>query len=465
MKIRQPSLARQLLLQLLPLMAAILITGGGMVYFVAHREATVAYDRALMDVSLALASQVETIDKHLHLQLPVIAEKVLLIDGYDKLFYEVIDLDGKSIAGDIGLPRPTQPFNDKGKLYYNGKFNGKQVRIAALLSEADGIPFIVLSAETKLKRDWLVGEVILAMLVPEGLLIIAAIFMIRRSIRHGLASIQPLREELVRRTHTDLSQLPLKGIPEEIYPIFTEVNELLARLSQSLDANRRFIADASHQLRTPIAALQAEAEMALRAADPSASIKRIVAGTHRITHLAHQLLTLSRLEPQQIPSPKIVDLAELTRNAAEHWMPLALARGIDLGFELSPAGVMGDPIWLEELANNLVDNALRYTPSGGVVTVRCGSTADRTSWEVEDSGPGIPAEEHERIFERFYRLDTTGVDGCGLGLSIAREIAHNHNATIAIEKGPNLGGALIRVSFPPGDTPRIPATITNSSQN
>jgi two-component system sensor histidine kinase TctE len=448
MKIRQPSLARQLLRQLLPLMAAIIITGGGVVYFVAHRAATVAYDRALMDVSLALASQVEIIDNSLHLQLPAIAEKVLLVDGYDKLFYEVVDPSGKTVAGNIELPRPTQPFED-GKLYYDGKLNGKSVRVAALSSERNGTSFIVLSAETKLKRDWLVGEIVLAMLVPEGLLIIAAIFMIRRSVRHGLASIQPLREELVRRTHTDLSQLPLKEIPEEIYPIFKEVNELLARLSKSLDANRRFIADASHQLRTPIAALQAEAEMALRSSDPSESLKRIVAGTRRITHLAHQLLTLSRLEPQQIQAPKVVDLAQLTRDAAERLIPLALERSIDLGFELNPAKVMGDPIWLEELANNLIDNAIRYTPTGGVVTVRCNGTANQASWEVEDSGPGIPKEEHERIFERFYRLDTTGVDGCGLGLAIVREIANSHNASITIEKGPNLGGALIRVIFPP----------------
>jgi two-component system sensor histidine kinase TctE len=448
MKIRQPSLARQLLRQLLPLMAAIIVTGGGVVYFVAHRAATVAYDRALMDVSLALASQVEIIDGSLHLQLPAIAEKVLLVDGYDKLFYEVVDLNGKTVAGNIELPRPTKPFED-GKLYYDGKLNDKSVRVAALSSERNGTSFIVLSAETELKRDWLVGEIVLAMLVPEGLLIIAAIFMIRRSVRHGLASILPLREELVRRTHTDLSQLPLKDIPEEIYPIFTEVNELLARLSNSLDANRRFIADASHQLRTPIAALQAEAEMALRSPHPSESLKRIVAGTRRITHLAHQLLTLSRLEPQQKYSPMTVDLAQLTRDAAERWIPLALERSIDLGFELNPAKVMGDPIWLEELFNNLIDNAIRYTPTGGIVTVRCNGTANQVSWEVEDSGPGIPEEEHERIFERFYRLDTTGVDGCGLGLAIVHEIANNHNASITIGKGPNLGGALIRVTFPP----------------
>ena len=188
--------------------------------------------------------------------------------------------------------------------------------------------------------------------------------------------------------------------------------------------------------------------MALRSSDPKESLKKIVVGASRITHLAHQLLTLSRLEPQQKLAREIVDLAKLTGDAADRWMPLAQERSIDLGFELSSAEVMGDPIWLEELANNLIDNAIRYTPSGGVVTVRCYSTAGQTCWEVEDSGPGIPQEEHDRIFERFYRLDTTGADGCGLGLSIVREIANNHGASIAIEKGVTLGGALIRIAFP-----------------
>lgn len=447
MRIKKPSLAHRLLRELLPLTAAVLLLGGGVAYFVAHQAATLAYDRALMDSALAIAAHVEVVDGRLHLQLPKVAKEILLTDTYDEEFYEVVDSNGAWVAGDTGLPRPVQPFNNDDP-YYNGWFKGKPLRIAALSEETQGTSFTVLSAETKLKRDMLVNEILLVMLLPEGMLIVTAILMIRRSVRHGLASIQPLRDELVRRTHSDLAQLPLEGIPEEIYPIFKEVNELLARLSTSLDANRRFVADASHQLRTPIAALQAEAEIALGCSEPSASIKRIITGTRRITHLAHQLLTLSRLEPQQARSSKIVDLAQLTRDAAERWMPLAYARNIDLGFELSAAKVMGDPIWLEELANNLIDNALRYTPSGGVVTVRCGSSAGQTSWEVEDCGPGIPKEKRERVFERFYRLDASGVDGCGLGLAIVREIASNHNASIEIAEGPALGGALFRVIFP-----------------
>ena len=453
MRTKIPSLARKLLQGLLPLMVAILVAGGGVAYYVAHKAATVAYDRALMDSALAIAAHVDVVDGRLHLELPRIAKEILLTDTYDQVFYEVVDTKGASIAGNTGLPRPAEPFENENP-YYDGIYNGVPVRVAALLHESHGMPFIVLSAETKIKRDRLVREILLAMLVPEVLLVTAAIFMMRRSVRYGLAPIQPLREELVRRTHTDLSQLPLDRIPEEIYPIFLEVNELLTRLSRALDANRHFVADASHQLRTPIAALQAEAEMALRSADPGEHLQRIVAGTRRITHLAHQLLTLSRLEPQQPLAIKSVDLAELTRHVAERWMPLAIQRRIDLGFELSHARVMGDPVWLEEMANNLIDNALRYTPPGGVVTVRCTASGDQVVWEIEDSGPGIPAEERERIFERFYRLDKADVDGCGLGLAIVREIVNNHKASIWVGQGTVLGGALFRVSFP--NHPDIP---------
>ena len=447
MKISQPSITRQLLLRLLPLTVIIVLTGSSVAYFVAHRVATVAYDRALLDAALAITSQMDINEGSLILRLPKIAEKVLRTDTFDEIFYEVIDASGKSLAGNHDLPRPNEPFED-GKLYYDGWFNGKAVRVAALFNEIQGTSFVILAAETKLKRDWLVSEISLAMLFPEILLIIAATFMMRSGVRRGLASIQPLREELVRRTHTDLSQLPLQNIPEEISPIFIEVNELLARLSEALDVKRRFIADASHQLRTPIAALQAEAEVALRSSNPTESLNKIVAATRRIAHLSHQLLILNRIEPQQKQLPEIVDLAESTKNAAENLMPLAMQRNIDLGFELSTAKVLGDPVWLEELACNLIDNALRYTPPEGIVTVRCKSAAGQIIWEVEDSGPGIPVLNRERIFERFYRLDTTGVDGCGLGLSIVREIAHNHCASITIEDGQNLGGALFRVIFP-----------------
>ena len=447
MRTRTPSLAQKLLRELLPLTAAVLMLGGVVAYFVAHRAATAAYDRALMDSALAIAAHVDMVDNNLHLQLPKIAREILLTDTYDQVFYEVVDAHGMVVAGDPDLPRPEQTF-DSDNPYYDGVFNHTPVRVAALTHEFKGVHFTVLSAETKLKRDRLVSEILLAMLIPEGLLILAAIFMMRKSVRHGLASIEPLREELVRRTHTDLAQLPLTGIPEEIYPIFTEVNELLARLSKALEVNQRFIADASHQLRTPIAALQAEAEMALRSAEPAESLKKVIAGTRRVSHLAHQILTLSRLEPEQIHTQKIVDLADLTQEAAERWMSLALSRNIDFGFELQQAEVRGEKVWLEELMNNLIDNALHYTPSGGVVTVRCGDANNQIIWEIEDSGPGIPVAQHERIFERFYRLDTTGVEGCGLGLAIVREIAHNHHASVTLEKSKNLGGSLFRITFP-----------------
>lgn len=440
----RPSLARQLLRKLLPLMLLIVLGGSGVVYFVAHRVATAAYDKALLDAALAIASQVENQQGSLSLKLPEVAEVVLRTDTDDQIFYAVLDHDNAFLAGIPGLPPPANRIH--GELYYDGYFHGNKLRVAAFSGESHGIHFTVLSAETQLKRNRLVYEILLAMLIPEVLLVLLAAWMIRRSVGRELHTIQPLLEEMVKKSHTDLSALPLDNIQSEIYPIFVEVNDLLSRLSSALDAQRHFVADASHQLRTPIAALQAEAEMALRASEPRASLQKIVIATRRITHLSHQLLTLSRLEARPLNSAQPINLAALTQDAAQHWMPHAVRRNIDLGFELSAAPVTGDSVWLEELLGNLLDNALRYTPHNGIVTVRCGTENGQTFWEVEDNGSGIPETEQSHIFERFYRLNTDS-EGCGLGLAIAREIASNHQAQIRVQRGNVLGGALFRVTF------------------
>jgi two-component system sensor histidine kinase TctE len=286
------------------------------------------------------------------------------------------------------------------------------------------------------------------MLIPELLLVAATVLLATYGIRRGLAGIGVVRDELAQRSQADLSPLPLAQVPEELRPLLEETNELLERLALSLEAHRHLVADASHQLRTPIAALQAEAEAALRSPNPKEALERIVAATRRLAHLAHQLLMLNRFEPGKVPALQEIDLAALLGAAAERWMPLANRKGIDLGFELAAAPVAGVPLWIEELANNLVDNALRHTSAQGVVTVRCGSDPAAGWMEVEDSGPGIPVEERERVFDRFYRLQENDGEGCGLGLAIVREVARVHGAAVTIDSGPIHGGARVTVRFP-----------------
>ena len=444
---KQNSLSRLLLQQLLPSMGAVLLVGAALGYWVAHRSATLAYDRSLLDANVAIAGQITIKNGRLDLHLPEAAQRVLLADTFDTIYFEVVGSDGRPVGGNVILPRSdVAPHDDP--IFYDGEYKGNPIRLAAMRFTASGEDFLVISAETMVKRNKLVHEILVAMLLPGFLLAAACVAVVYRGIRIGLAGIPRLRDELARRSHADLSPLPLDEVPGELAPLFAETNDLFLRLSDSIEKQRNFVADASHQMRTPIATLLVEAEQAVKAEDPRAELKKVVASTQRLSHLAHQLLTFSRIEPGRLSKFSAVELSELVTQAADRWVKLAKPRQIDLGFELAHASVLGDAFWLEELADNLVDNAIRYTPLQGMVTVRCGSDLASAWLEVEDSGPGIPEDEHGKVFERFHRLRATDAEGCGLGLAIVKEIALAHHAEISIDKGSEHGGALVRVSFP-----------------
>jgi two-component system sensor histidine kinase TctE len=284
----------------------------------------------------------------------------------------------------------------------------------------------------------------------------------------GLAPLKALQQGIRDRSPDDLSPIDAKAAPEEIAPLVDAFNDLLERLSENVGAQKRFIADAAHQLKTPLAGLRTQSELALREGDPSElrrALEQIARGSSRTAHLVNQLLALARMENLrggETLGP--IDLAAFAREAVADWVPAAIARGIDLGFEVERArhdavgverearvDVDGHPLLLGELANNLVDNALRYTPRGGTVTVRVVGDGRRVHLEVEDSGTGVPEAERALVFERFYRVLGTGVDGSGLGLAIVREIAARHGATVTIEDarpGHDPPGARFAVTFP-----------------
>jgi two-component system sensor histidine kinase TctE len=433
---------------LLPTSLALVAVGSVISYQLAHRAATLAYDRALLDAAQSVATQVNRTGDKFELNLSLSAEQVLLYDNLDRVFYEVVNSKGEWIAGTHGLPRPAGGVGDDKFHYYDAEFGGQDVRAATLLAERDGASFIVTVAETVVKRQALIREILLAMLVPEMLLMAMTIAVMAYATRSGLRGISAVREELVKRSQANMRPVPLDTVPAELRPLIADTNDLLERLSFSLERHRHLIADASHQLRTPIAALRAEAESALRSDDPRAALARIAAKTTQLSRLAHNVLMLNRLESGYMQNPQMVDLAEMIRAAATRWLPFARTRKIDLGFELEPAVTAGEAIWLEELVNNLVDNALRYTPEGGIVTVKCGTSGGAAWLSVEDSGPGIPPNERDRIFERFYRVHAEQGEGSGLGLSIVREVANAHRAAIDVGDSGELPGARIRVQFP-----------------
>jgi len=273
-------------------------------------------------------------------------------------------------------------------------------------------------------------------------------------IARGLQPLDRVAAAVARRSPVLLEPVSERGLPSEVQPLVHALNGLLDRLGIALAAQRSFIADAAHELRTPLTAVHLQAQLAERAStddERRRALADLKAGLERATRLSEQLLTLAREEPGVIErAPVDVDLAELAREAIGELAPLAETKSIDLGLSASAkAAVMGDPQALRALVSNLVDNALRYTPSGGRVDVAVGADPDGAAMlSVRDNGPGIAPAERDRVFDRFYRGPSSGVPGSGLGLAIVKSVADRHGVTIALGEGIEGKGLGVSVRFP-----------------
>lgn len=449
---RPLSLRFLLLRWLLPAMLALLLAGAVTAYWVALRSATKAYDRALLDTALAIVEQLVIRDGKPVLPLTAQARHVLLVDKFDQVFFAVRGPDGELLDGEANLPMPPPRLPkegwSEGRYYFDGHLNGLPVRVAALKTERAGQTFTILAGETLIKRNALVREILLGMLLPELLLIVVSLAVVWFGVRAGLKPLSSLRDELSGRSQADLRPVTT-DVPDEIQPVVQEINELLTRLGHSLDTQRHFVSDAAHQLRTPIAALQAQVEATLAESEPlmQEKLQGILTAAHRLSRLVEQMLMLAKAQPSLARTQPEIALEEVAQAAAEDWLPVAIASGIDLGFELVPSRVVGNSLLLQEVFSNLIDNALRHTPRGGSVTVRCGA-GEHDAWlAVEDSGPGISEGDREKVFERFYQSPGSSRGGSGLGLAIVREIARQHGGHASIDRSPDLGGTRVTVRF------------------
>lgn len=447
---RHPNSLRQLLLAwLLPGVALLLIASGTSAYFVAWHNATQAYDRSLLNLAIALSNQVHMQNGQPQLDLLPQAQQILLTDKFDRIYYAVFGPHGQLLGGDEALFPSESPsaeaFTDN-YYFFDSSIHGREVRGVILLAKQEGQELTVLVGETLAKREAQVGQILLSIIIPEFLLAVATVTVIMFGVGIGLRPLDTLRDQLARRTPQDLRPVGGDNLPTELQPLATEINQLMQRLDMALDAQRHFVSDASHQLRTPIAALQAQVESSLRERSDDLRLPPVLAGVKRLAHLVNQLLALARAEPGGLPAAVDVDLSALIHEYADRWMPLAIERNIDLGFDLGEASVRGSRLLLGELLTNLVDNAIRYTPAGGQVTVRCHSGLGGVVLKVEDNGLGIPPEMRDQVFERFFRLGEGTADGCGLGLAVVRQIAHQHGAEVRIDAMPG-GGTLVEVLF------------------
>jgi two-component system, OmpR family, sensor histidine kinase TctE len=448
------SLRAGLLLRLGVVLVLLLALDGLASYFTALHFANLVYDRWLIDSMRSLAQAVRSENGLIQFDLPRVALEIFQFDELDKIYFKVSSGRQGFIAGDPALPDST-PLDVGGLRLTYATVHGKQVRLVstriAPAQTADEVTVSV--AETLVKRSTLTREILLGMAAPQIALLGMALLLASLGIYRGLKPLTDLAAQIEARDENNLSPVPQSGLPRETRVLVARINALLARLGNALRAQKRFVADAAHQLRTPLAAVLLHAERAERAPDtPSEreALRALHRSVERAARLSQQLLALARTDPEAISAIELkpVDLGSLARRVGEEWIPRALDRDIDFGLAVPDERVFvaGDERQLSELLSNLIDNALRYGNARGHVTLMVeGGRQPRLS--VQDDGPGIPLDERARIFERFYRVPGGHGEGCGLGLAIVEEIARLHNATVEVTNGANGQGSRFTVVF------------------
>lgn len=449
MSARPPQLRTQLLVWVLAPLFVLLTADTFATYWIALRFSQRAYDRSLVEIAREISLHLRGAHDALSLDLPYEARKVLLSDPQDRIWFAVSSADGRVLAGD---PIPSGGATGSSEhAFYNARIGEAPVRVVELRVPANSA--VVRVAETETKRNELAREILLSVVLPQVLLIAIAGAVVWVGVVRGLSPLERLRGALAERSHHHRGPVGAGDVPAEVMPLVQSINELLGRLDSAMTLQSRFVADAAHQLKTPIAALKTELQLALREDDPDRarqSLRSAQAALERLSRLVSQLLSLARNEPEAAGALQLapLDLDALALQVAKDWVPAALERGIDLGFEGSgrPVTVQGHAGRLRELLDNLLDNAVRYTREGGRVTVRVSAAR---LLEVNDDGPAIPESERRRVFERFHRLLGSADGGSGLGLAIAQEIARIHGAEIALCEDADGVGNTFSVAFPP----------------
>ena len=426
-------------------------------WLVAQNIAGKPFDRALEFNVQALARLVTVKGNVVQFNLTGPAREILRADDTDQVYYQVRGVKGEFLGGGSELSVP--PDDDKnvdGEVRLReDTINGEDVRVAYTWIKVDfnddaknsakGNNLVLVQvAETLEKRKTLATEIVKGTMVPQFVTLPLAVLLVWLALVRGIKPLAQLEKRIRARKPDDMSPLDDHAVPEEVAPLVSSINDLLSRLKASLTTQKRFLADAAHQLKTPLAGLRMQADLAQRetnADELKKSLKHIGKSTVRATHTVNQLLALARAEATGRSLPKQpVDMVMVANEVMADSVPRALEKQIDLGYDGPELGgpsteLEGNPTLLKELLRNLIDNAIAYTPEHGQVTLRL--LVDVFSGTlvllVEDSGPGIPEAERELVFQPFYRALGTNVDGSGLGLAIVLEIAQQHGATVSIE--------------------------------
>lgn len=450
------TLRRRLLLFMLPTLAVLMLAGGLVDYWIAVATTQDAWDQALASTAFSLAAYVHSDHGRIDFAGPPQASPLMRSDagaaGGNTLF-SVNSAAGELIAGSPQLPGASNAVPGGRPLFRDASYHGVPVRTASLRLPSTAGAALITVAETGQRRSRTQRVMLFGKLMVDFAELDITLLLIWIAIFYGLKPLSTLRAEVEARSPGELVHFEESRVPGELRPVVVAFNRLLELLHDAGMAQRRFVADAAHQMRTPVAGLLAQIELLIqdgRAQVIAPELKTLQRGIQYLSHSANQLLALARADPvaAQQETFQPVDLERLVRELTERHLERADRAGIDIGAETATALVQGDAWLLEDLLGNLIDNALKYTPAGGHVTVRCGLFEGAPQLEVEDDGPGIPESERQRVRERFYRRAGSPGIGCGLGLAIVDEIARVHRANFSIGAGAQGSGSCMRVRFP-----------------
>ncbi len=445
-----------LLLPMLAVAGVMMLEG----FFAARNAADTAYDRLLLASALAISERVAVERGELIVDLPYVALDMLSSAAQDRVFYRIVG-PGETVVtgyGDLpSVPAGTDlPAGDA--VFFNAVYKDTDVRVAVLSR-----PFVfrdktavyrIEVAQTKGERTLLMREILGRSAIRAGILILLAGIITWFGVSNGLAPLARLQEAVARRSPSDLRPIQ-HDVPQEVAALVGAINTLMDRLAANIENVQRFISDAAHQLRTPLATIRGQAELALNQRDSEevgVTLAALAKSTARTSRLADQLLSLSRISRSEADRDihGCHDLTKLASAVTREFVPHGLNAGQDISFEGEEAvKVNGDALLLEELLRNLLENAAQHCPPESAISVSVGTNgAGKAELNVRDNGPGIPPAERENVFERFYRVAGGGAQGCGLGLAIVREIAQQHSGRVTIGDGGDGTGTAIRVELP-----------------
>lgn len=452
---------RDLAVWVIGVLSVLLIVDAWFSYSDARRAADQAYDRSLSASLKGIAERVYATESEIIVDIPYSALELFEAGSSDRVFYSIGMVGEAPITGYSGLP-PPDSLKPNVAVFYDGEYQGQALRLGAILKPLYRAefprPVLVIFGETTNSRQEVVLHLFFREVGRKALMIVVALGVALLATMLAVKPVETLGEAIRSRPEEDLQPVDASQVPREVVPLVDAINLHMDRIGRMVEARRRFITDAAHQLRTPLAVLNTQAEYALRQDNVSEMRPAVEALHHSLRsaiRLTNQLLSLSRAEPVNglAQVRQVVDLGSVAREITVELLPLAGKKQIDLGFEGGgpPVHVLGDSVLLREMCANLIDNALRYTPEGGMVTVavdQVEATPPLARVRVTDNGPGIPEASREAVFLRFFRLDTTDCSGSGLGLAIVREIVTGHGGGIHLADAPNGRGLQVVVELP-----------------